>query len=107
MAVLRWALALIVVALLFPIGSASAANTGIVLTMSNGANANKVLVWSRGADGSLTYVGRTATGGKGTGGPLNNQGGLALSGDGNWLYIVNAGSDSVSVFQVNGTSLAR
>ncbi|HSH21415.1 MAG TPA: beta-propeller fold lactonase family protein [Candidatus Caenarcaniphilales bacterium] len=78
---------------------------GLVFTMSNSASANRVLAWSRAADGSLTFVGRTATGGRGTGAPLNNQGALALSDNGRWLYVVNPGSDSVSAFRVEGTSL--
>ncbi len=106
MAVLRGALALLIVALLVPL-PVKAADAGFVLTISNGAAANKVLIWSRGADGSLTFVGRVATGGKGTGGALGNQGALTLSDEGNWLYAVNAGSDSVSVFKVNGTGLTR
>ena len=106
MAVLRWGLALVCLALLLP-APVTAASTGIVLTMSNGARANKVLVWARGTDGSLSFVGKVATGGKGTGGSLSNQGGLTLSDDGTWLYVVNAGSDSVSVFRISGTTLTR
>jgi len=68
---------------------------------------NKVMTWQRASSGVLTFVGRTATGGRGTGGSLNNQGGLALSGDNAWLYVVNAASDSLSVFRVSGTSLTR
>lgn len=108
MAVFRGALsAVIVLALLLPPATTSAAPVGIVLTMSNGAKANKVFVWGRNADGSLSFVGKSATGGRGNGKALGNQGGLALSDDGNWLYVVNAGSDSLSVFSVNGTSLTR
>jgi 6-phosphogluconolactonase len=106
MAVLRLGLVLACLALLLP-APVSAASSGVVLTMSNAAKANKVLVWARGTDGSLSFVGKVATGGKGTGGSLSNQGGLTLSDDGNWLYVVNAGSDSVSVFRVNGTTLTR
>lgn len=58
---------------------------GLVFTMSNSAEQNRVLTWSRAADGSLAFVGRTATGGHGTGGALNSQGGLALSANGRWL----------------------
>ncbi len=83
------------------------ATEGVVFTMSNGSNTNKVLAWSRSGNGSLTYRGGTQTGGSGTGGPLNNQAALALSPDGNWLYVVNPGSNTVSVFRVNGTSLTR
>jgi len=80
---------------------------GVVFTMSNGGTKNKVLTWSRAANGSLSLVGSMATGGRGTGGQLNNQGGLALSEDGKWLYVVNAASDSLSVFSISGTSLTR
>src|SRR5688572_14300437 len=107
MAVSRWGLALLLVALLLPVPSVAAASTGIVVTMSNSASANKVLLWSRASDGSLTFIGRTKTGGRGTGGSLGNQGGLTLSDDGTWLYVVNAGSDTLSVFRVNGTTLTR
>lgn len=86
---------------------ASAAGSGVVFSMSNGGSKNKVLTWSRAANGVLSFVGSTATGGRGTGGQLNNQGGLALSGDAKWLYVVNAGGDSLSVFRVNGTTLTR
>jgi 6-phosphogluconolactonase len=109
MAVLKGALsAVIVLALLLPSApDVSGASTGIIATMSNGAKANKVLLWSRGANGSLTFIGKTATGGKGNGKALGNQGGLTLSADGGWLYVVNPGSDSVTVFRVNGTTLTR
>lgn len=80
---------------------------GVVFTMSNGGTKNKVLTWSRATNGSLSLVGSTATGGRGTGGQLNNQGGLALSEDGKWLYVVNAASHSLSVFSISGTSLTR
>jgi 6-phosphogluconolactonase (cycloisomerase 2 family) len=99
--------AAIVLALLLPPATTSAASSGIVLTMSNASRQNTVLVWARGADGSLSFVAKVATGGKGNGKALGNQGALTLSDDGNWLYVVNAGSDSLSVFSVNGTTLTR
>lgn len=110
MAVLRGflvALALAVSVVAVPVPTVNAASTGFVATMSNGAKANKVLLWSRAANGALTFVGKTSTGGRGNGKALGNQGGLALSADGAWLYVVNPGSDSVTVFQVNGTTLTR
>lgn len=108
MTVLKGALsATLLLALLLPPATTNAAPAGIVLTMSNGAKANKVLIWARAADGSLSYVGRVPTGGKGNGKSLGNQGGLTLSDDGDWLYVVNPGSDSLSVFKVDGTSLTR
>lgn len=108
MAVLKGAFgAALLLVLLLPPATTSAAPAGIVLTMSNAARANRVLVWARAADGSLTFVGKTKTGGKGNGKALGNQGGLTLSDDGSWLYVVNPGSDSLSVFRVDGTNLTR
>ena len=89
------------------VDNVNAATEGVVFTMSNGSNANKVLTWRRSGNGALSYVGETQTGGRGTGGPLNNQAALALTPDGGWLYVVNPGSNTVSVFRVNGTSLTR
>ncbi len=53
----------------------------------------------------MTRVGRVATRGTGIGTDLDTQGGLRLSSDHRFLYAVNAGSDDVTVFSVNGTQL--
>jgi 6-phosphogluconolactonase len=47
----------------------------------------------------LIGAGSVATGGNGTDGGLGNQGGVILSEPHRWLYAVNAGSDSISVFR--------
>lgn len=73
---------------------------GAVYTMTNSDTGNEVLVFDRSADGSLSPAGTFETGGLGTGGGLGNQGGLLLTTDNQWLYVVNAGSDSISVFKV-------
>ena len=73
---------------------------GQVYTMTNSPAGNAVLAFDRAADGSLTAVGSYSTGGTGTGAGLGNQGGLVL--EGNWLAVVNAGSNDVSLFRVNG-----
>ncbi len=78
---------------------------GVVFTMSNGATRNRVLAWSRATDGSLTETGRYDTGGTGSGSGIANQGALSLSPNGRWLYVVNPGSDELSVFRVDGTQL--
>lgn len=101
--VLAMVCALVAVAAAPP--AASAGTTGAVFTMSNGSSRNRVLIWSRAANGALSFVGGRATGGQGNGGFLNNQGGLYFNRG--WLYAVNAGSHSVSIFRVNGTSLTR
>jgi 6-phosphogluconolactonase (cycloisomerase 2 family) len=79
---------------------------GALFTISNDASGNEVLVYRRAADGSLTLVDTVATGGLGSGGGLGSQGAVTLSDDGKRLLVVNAGSDSLSMFRVNGTHLS-
>ncbi len=78
---------------------------GAVYTMTNSDQGNEVLVFSRSADGSLTPAGAFATNGLGTGGGLGNQGGLILTPDNQWLFVVNAGSNTISVFNVKPDDL--
>lgn len=81
-------------------------SAGAVYVMSNQATGNSVLAYSRDANGTLTYVGTYATGGKGAGtgaDPLGSQGSLTL-GSG-FLFAVNAGSNDVSMFAIDGTKL--
>ncbi|MFN8476067.1 MAG: beta-propeller fold lactonase family protein [Anaerolineae bacterium] len=107
------ALVMAVLALALVVGAGSAAadgNAGAVYTLSNATAANggnAVLVFDRAADGTLTAAGSYGTGGNGTGAGLGSQGAVVLSEDGTWLFAVNAGSNSVSVFRVrpNGLSL--
>src|SRR6266540_268852 len=73
---------------------------GALFTMDNATDGNHVLVYSRAADGTLSFVGEFATGGVGTGAGLGNQGALILSRSGGWLFACNAGSDEISVFRV-------
>lgn len=73
---------------------------GAVYTISNAAAGNQVLAFDRGHDGQLTPAGAFPTGGNGNGASLGTQGALALSGNGDYLVAVNAGSDSVSLFRV-------
>ena len=73
---------------------------GQVYTMTNSPAGNAVLAFNRAADGSLTPAGSYSTGGTGTGAGLGNQGGVILVG--RWLAAVNAGSNDVSLFAVNG-----
>jgi len=78
-----------------------------VFTLSNQASGNQVLVFARGAGGSLAAAGAVATGGTGTGAAGTSQGALALSPDGRRLYAVNSASNTVTVFAVHGTHLHR
>jgi 6-phosphogluconolactonase (cycloisomerase 2 family) len=79
-----------------------------VFVMTNNADANQVIAFQRGPNGTLENPHSYGTDGRGSGGtvdPLASQGSLTLSTDGAWLFAVNAGSGSVSVFRVNGAQL--
>ncbi len=70
--------------------------------MTNSPSGNAVLAFNRAPDGILTSAGTFATGGLGLAGLTgSNQGGLALSQDGSWLIVVNAGSNTISVFRAS------
>lgn len=68
---------------------------------SNEAGTNQIFIYQINRDGSLTIQGSTNSGGAGTGEGLGSQGALVLSGDHQWLFAVNAGSNSVSSFRVH------
>ncbi|MFI5192852.1 MAG: lactonase family protein [Chitinophagales bacterium] len=68
---------------------------------SNESGVNQIYVYGIGHDGSLSLQGSTASGGIGTGAGLGSQGALVLSEDHEWLFAVNAGSNSVSSFKVH------
>jgi hypothetical protein len=77
---------------------------GAVFAATNDANHNEVVMYARSTTGALKYVGNFATGGRGQGGindPLQSQNSLVLSSDPNYLLAVNAGSSTLSVFQVH------
>jgi len=77
---------------------------GAVYTMTNSVE-NDILVFQRSADGTLSRVGTVRTGGAGTGDNFGSNGALALTEDGRWLFAVNAGSNSISLFERRGNSL--
>ena len=82
-----------------------------VFAQTNDPTHNRVLVYVRRSDGSLVAAGSYATGG--TGGkadgavvdPIASQGSVAYDEATHELVVTNAGSDSVSVFRVDGASL--
>lgn len=75
----------------------------IVYTASNGPSGNAVLAFQQRADGGLAPLREFPTEGLGTGGGLGNQGALATDGD--FLFVVNAGSNDVSVFRIESSGL--
>jgi 6-phosphogluconolactonase len=70
---------------------------------------NAVMFFGRNGDGSLRAPVSYPTGGTGSGGGLGNQAGIALDAYAMHLYVVNAGSNSISVFDVeqDGLSLVQ
>ena len=97
--------------MLFRSGAVGSGHALFLLT--GGSGANKVLTYQRASDGSVSYVGATFTRGQGAiaagamADPLASQDGLVLADNNKVLLAVNAGSDTVTVFSVNGTSLSR
>ena len=77
-----------------------------VYVQTNDQTPNAVLAFARLEDGRLAAAGRFETGGRGTGEPhLASQSSLVLSDDGAWLLVVNAGSDELSLFDVQDDGL--
>jgi 6-phosphogluconolactonase len=77
-----------------------------VYLQTNDVEKNEVVAFRRDADGTLAPLGTYATGGRGTGKPhLASQSSIVVSGD--RLFVVNAGSDDISLFAIapDGLSL--
>lgn len=102
--------------------SARAYADGAAYTMTNNADDNQIVMFSRDTDGLLTKLSNVSTGGKGSGGgidPLASQGSLVLTEQDpqrGWirhahghhktlLLAVNAGSNDVSVFHLHGKDI--
>ena len=84
---------------------------GTVFVQTDGLTGNEIVVYTRESDGTLTKVGSYPT--EGLGGQLSgsvvdhlaSQGSLAYDRWGNLLLAVNAGSNTISVFSVQGEKL--
>lgn len=68
-----------------------------VYTMSNDPSDNRIYVYSRAADGTLSALNSFSTGGKGAGAGLGNQNGLTFDSAQNLFFAVNAGDNSISM----------
>lgn len=79
--------------------------SGMVFTSSNDVAGNALLVFARGADGTLAPWLTLPTGGLGSGAGLGSQGAVTLSRSGRRLYVVNAGSHTVSAFTLAGGTI--
>lgn len=96
----------LIAATIFALGAAPAlANADTLFTSSNLAAGNTVIEYDQAANGSLTLIAEYPTGGTGTDSGLGNQG--ALTTDGEFLFVVNAGSDDVSAFRITDTGLQQ
>jgi 6-phosphogluconolactonase len=83
-------------------------SVGAVFVTTNSASENAVVAFRRAADGSLSSLGTYSTGGRGVGGsadPLASQFALTLGRNHELLFVVNAGSNDVSVFRVTDNGL--
>jgi 6-phosphogluconolactonase (cycloisomerase 2 family) len=89
-------------------GAAVGGDLRAVFAMTNEADGNRLAVFERDQEGqSLTQPYFIPTGGTGTGAGLGNQGALALSDDGRFLFAVNPGSDTITVFDVSHGGVER
>ncbi len=79
--------------------------SGMVFTSSNDAAGNALLVYARAPGGGLALQAQAPTGGLGTSAGLGSQGAVTLSRDGRYVFVVNAGSNSVSTFKLAGSDL--
>jgi len=76
---------------------------GAVYVLGNQSSENRVIVFRRAEDGTLTRIQEVSTEGLGSGGtndPLGSQGALILGSGGHLLFAVNAGSNELSVLAV-------
>jgi 6-phosphogluconolactonase len=118
------AVAVAVAALLIPVlaGAATASGTqgastsggGWVFTATNSPSGNAVFVYKRDANGQLTQTATVPTGGKGIaseppfGFPIvDSSGSINLTANGKLLFVVNAGSNTVTSFRVTSSGLQK
>ncbi len=78
-------------------------HTGAVYVLSNQVAGNAVIAYQRADDGTLRAAGEYPTGGLGTGTGLGSQDAIVV--EGNHVYAVNAGSDSISSFAIRPDGL--
>jgi len=108
---IRLAGAVFVATALFASSASAHPRQDAVFVQTDNPNGNTVVAYDRAPDGSLRQAGSYTTGGKG--GVLDgsvvdhlaSQGSLALDGDD--LYAVNAGSNTITAFDVEGDRLIR
>src|SRR5947209_5872078 len=85
-----------------------------VYTATNDPSGNRVIMFTRRANGTLAQLGSVATGGRGTTAEppfdfpiVDTSGSMVLTPDGKLLFVVNAGSNTVTSFRVTANGLKR
>ena len=78
---------------------------GGVYALTNSPAGNSVIAFDRAADGALSSAGSYSTGGLGDGAGLGSQGAVTVSDNGQLLFTVNPGSNSISSFAIDADGL--
>jgi hypothetical protein len=79
--------------------------SGKAFMSTNGVSGNEVQVYDRLDDGLAGLLFSVPTGGVGTGAGLASQGAVTLSEDGQYLFVVNAGSNTLTTFRLGPQGL--
>ncbi len=78
-----------------------------VYSMTNNADENEIIAIRQKFNDDFTFIKAYKTGGQGTGtpivDPLGSQGSIVISDDGHFLFVVNAGSNSISSFKITNS----
>src|SRR5580704_11590890 len=74
-----------------------------IYMMTNQVTGNNVLDYVRNTDGTLTFSASVSTGGTGSGVFLNSSGPVALDATKQFLFVVNAGDNTVSSFIIGAS----
>ena len=96
-----------------PAEAAATSQGGAIFVQTDNLTANTVVAYKRSAKGRLTKAGVYKTGGKGgqlAGSKVDflaSQGSLAMDAEAGTLFAVNAGSNTITEFAVDGTKLTR
>jgi 6-phosphogluconolactonase len=93
-------LAVLAVLLTMSWGTARAGDGAVYMT-TNAADGNQLAVFARDAKGMLEFPVFYNTGGTGAGAGLGSQGSIAMNAANDTLYLVNAGNDTISVFDLS------
>jgi 6-phosphogluconolactonase (cycloisomerase 2 family) len=86
-------------------GDAQSMRRGKVFMSTNDVAGNVLQVYARAPQGPVSLLASVATQGLGTGAGLGSQGAVTLSTNGRYLFVVNAGSNSVSTFRLGESGL--